>query len=213
MEGKMSETIYHVKSISKKKSSYKNILPYIPKSTASNIDLEVIEETVSDMVTKKIIDKDFKVLNESCNSFTLPQISDDDIETLYLEKGSESLQKSAHESIGNLETTPLASLQDTPNVPNSIAKFNAIKANLMAIKSYFMDEVYDLRNEISSLKSMLNSLISNRTETDNQITTDTVNNNILETKIVFLEKENLLLRSEIKNKQDTIQNLLKTILP
>ena len=52
----------------------------------------------------------------------------------------------------------------------------------------------------------LNNLISNRTETDNQITTDTLNNNILETKIVFLEKENALLRSEIKNKQDTIQN-------
>ena len=60
---------------------------------------------------------------------------------------------------------------------------------------------------------MLNNLISNRTETDNQITIDTLNNNILETKIVFLEKENSLLRSEIKNKQDTIQNLLKTILP
>ena len=57
---------------------------------------------------------------------------------------------------------------------------------------------------------MLNYLLSNRTETDNQITTDTFNNNILETKIVFLEKENSLLRSEIKNKQDTIQNLLKS---
>ena len=78
----------------------------------------------------------------------------------------------------------------------------------MAIKSYFKEEVYDLRNEISPLKSMLNNLISNRTENDNQITTDTLNNNILETKIVFLE--NSLLRSEIKNKQDTIQNLLKS---
>ena len=179
------------------------------KSTASNIDLEVIEETVSDMVTKKIIDKDFRILNESCNSFTLPQILDGDIETLSIEKGSETLQKSDHESIDNLETTPLASLQDTPNLPNSIAKFNAIEANVMAIKSYFKEEVYDLTNEILSLKSMLNNLILNRTETDNQITTDTLNNNILETKIVFLEKENLLLRSEIKNKQDAIQNLLK----
>ena len=53
MEGKILEAIYHVKSISKKKPSYKNILSYIQKSTASNIDLEVIEETVSDMVTKK----------------------------------------------------------------------------------------------------------------------------------------------------------------
>ena len=83
----------------------------------------------------------------------------------------------------------------------------------MAIKSYFMDEVYDLRNEISSLMSVLNNLITNRIETDNQITTGTLNNNILETKIVFLEKENSFLRSEIQNKQDTIQNLLKIVLP
>ena len=100
------------------------------------------------MVTKNIIDKDFRILNESCNSYTLPQISDDVIETLYLEKGSKTLDKSVHESIDNLENTPLASLQDTPNLPTSIAKFNAIEANLMAIKSYFKEEVYDLRNEI-----------------------------------------------------------------
>ena len=78
---------------------------------------------------------------------------------------SQTLQKSAPESIDNLETTPLAFLQNTPNLPNSIAKFNAIEANLMAIKSYFMDEVYELRNEVSSLKSMFNNLISNRTKT------------------------------------------------
>ena len=57
-----------------------------------------------------------------------------------------------------------------------------------------MDEVYELRKEVSSLKSMLNNLILNHTETDNQIITDSQNNNILKIKIVFLEKENLLLR-------------------
>ena len=155
MERKILEAIHRVKSISEKKPSYKNILSYIQKSTASNIDLEVMEETVSGMVTKKIIDKDFRILNESCNSFALPQISDDVVETLYLEKGSEILQKSAHESIDNLDTTPLTSLQGTPNLPNSIGKFNAIEANLMDIKSYFMDEVYEIRNIVSSLKSML----------------------------------------------------------
>ena len=79
----------------------------------------------------------------------------------------------------------------------------------MAIKSYFVNDAYDLRNEYSSLKSMFNNLIPNRTETDNQITTDTLNNNILETKIAFLEKENSLLRSEMQSKKDTIQKLLK----
>ena len=64
----------------------------------------------------------------------------------------------------------------------------------MDIKSYFMDEVYELRKEVSSLKSMLNNLTLNHTETDNQIITDSQNNNILKIKIVFLEKENSLLR-------------------
>ena len=63
-----------------------------------------------------------------------------------------------------------------------------------------MDEVYELRNEVLSLKSMLNNLISNRTETDNQIITGTLNGDILKTKIIFLEKENSLLQSKIQNK-------------
>ena len=127
----------------------------------------------------------------------------------YPNKEVKFFKNQLHESIDNLETAPLASLQGTLNPPNSIAKFNAIEANLMAIKSYFIDEVYELRNDVSSLKSMLNNLILNRTETDNQIITDILNDNILETKIVFQEKENPVLRSEIQNKQDTIQNLLK----
>ena len=65
-----------------------------------------------------------------------------------------------------------------------------------------MDEVCELSNEISSLKSIFINLISNRKKIDNQITTDTLNNTILETKILFLEKENSLLRLEIQNKQD-----------
>ena len=68
------------------------------KSTASNIDLEVIEEAVSDMVTKKIIDKDFRIFSESSKSFASHQISDVDFETLYLEKDTLQIQISAHKS-------------------------------------------------------------------------------------------------------------------
>ena len=48
MKEKILETIYLVKSISKK-TSHKNIFSYIQKS----IDLVVIEKNVSDMVTQK----------------------------------------------------------------------------------------------------------------------------------------------------------------
>ena len=70
-------------------------MSHLQKSTACNIDLEILEGTLSDIVTqKKTIDKDFRILNELCNSFTLSQIPDNDVETIYLEKGSQSPQKS-----------------------------------------------------------------------------------------------------------------------
>ena len=65
MEGKVLQAIYHLKSINKKKPSYKNILSSIQNFTASNIDLEEIEKTISDMVAKKIIGKDFRILYQS----------------------------------------------------------------------------------------------------------------------------------------------------
>ena len=110
-------------------------MSFIQKSTASNINLEVIEETVSHMVTKKIIYKDFRILNESCNSFTLTQILDDDVETLYLEKtkqNSSNVSSRIKRQLTNYTFTT-ASLQGTPYLPNYAAKFNAIEANLMAI--------------------------------------------------------------------------------
>ena len=55
---------------------------------------------------------------------------------------------------------------------------------------------------------MFNNSISNRRETYNQITADTLNNDIPEAKI-FLEKERSLPWSKIGNKQDTIPILLK----
>ena len=81
------------------------------------------------------------------------QIPDDELETLCLEKGNRCPQKLASESLYNSETTPLTSLQRTsrkfyildktslctPNLQNSIAKFNDIKANLMTIKLLFYE--------------------------------------------------------------------------
>ena len=56
---------------------------------------------------------------------------------------------------------------------------------------------------------MFNNSISHPTETNkSDCHTDSLNNNILEIKIVFPEK-NSLQRSEIQNKQDRIQKLLK----
>lgn len=53
----------------------KNILCNIQKPAATNVDLEVIQKTISDMIAKKIIDNFHK-----CG------VSEDDIEILRLEQ-------------------------------------------------------------------------------------------------------------------------------
>ena len=58
------------------------------------------------MVARKIIDKDSRILSGARNYFNLLQIPDHPVETLYLENGSQSLHKSAHNPIDALETTP-----------------------------------------------------------------------------------------------------------
>ena len=57
-----------MRSISKEKPSYKNILSYIEKFTASNIDWSVVERTYGEIIANGIIDTDLKFLiSSSCN--------------------------------------------------------------------------------------------------------------------------------------------------
>ena len=75
-----------------------------------------------------------------------------------------------------------------------------------------MDGVYELRNEISSLKSMFNNSISNRTLTEKQITTDTLNNNFLETKFFFPKRKTHFCNRKCRI-QDKIDKLLRINTP
>ena len=66
----------------------------------------------------------------------------------------------------------------------------------MAIKSTFMNEIYELKKEISLLRSL--NVRNESKESENSRTT-----NALETRLVFLEKENsVLLRSLKINKNN-----------
>ena len=78
-------------------------------------------------------------------------------------------------------------------------KLCEIKANVMA---FFMNEIYELKNE-TSLRSL-----NDRNENKEPENSHTIN--VLETKLVFLEKENSILRSELENKQKTIDSILET---
>ena len=71
------------------------------------------------------------------------------------------------------------------------------------MKSTLMNEICELKKEMPLLRSLSDRNESK--ESENSHTT-----NVLETKLVFLEKENSILRSELKNKQKITDLLLKT---
>ena len=197
--------IPHIRSISKKKPNYKSILSYIQKSTASNIDLPSVESTCTDMIANGIIDKDLKILiSTSCVS---DAILDDNVDFVTSDKSNpESPQRAPIQNQLNapvIKNTPVITSQKTSNLPINTNKLGKIKENIMAMKSTFMNEIYELKKEISLVRSFNDRNESK--ESENSHTT-----NILETKLVFLEKENSVLRSELENTQKRIVSLLET---
>ena len=188
--------IRHIRSISKKKPIYKSILSYemksVEKSAASNIDLPSVECT--DMIANGIIDKDLKILiSTSCVS---DAILDDNVHFVTSNNSNPELPQRApiHNQLNApvIENAPVITSQKTPNLPINTDKLG--KVNMMAIKSTFMNEICELKKEISLLRSLN---VRNESKESENIHTA----NALETRLVFLEKENSILRSELENKQ------------
>ena len=74
---------------------------------------------------------------------------------------------------------------------------------MMATNPTFMNKNYELTKEISLLQSLNDR--NKCKESENNHTT-----NVLETKLVFIEKENSILRLDLENKQKIIDSLLET---
>ena len=84
-----------------------------------------------------------------------------------------------------------------------------LRVNMMAIKSFFMNEIYDLRQEISSLQLKLQQEKLNQSGYNNMCEKD--ENIIIEdlkTKLDFYQRENQLLKDETMAKQRTIETIL-----
>ena len=205
MEDLVLNVICHIRSIRKKKPNYKSILSDIRKSTASSIDLPSLESTCTEMIVNGIIDKELKILiSTSCMS---DAILDDNVDFVTSNKSNcESPRRAPIQNQLNasvIETTPVITSQKIPNIPINTNKLGEIKENMMAMKPTFMNENYELKKEISFLQ-LLNDRNESK-ESENSHAT-----NVLESKLVFIEKENSILRLELENKQKIIDSLLET---
>ena len=64
MEKLLLEAITHIKSVSKKKPTTERLLTYINKSSPINCDEAAIQDTLSILRTKSLIDENLKLLCE-----------------------------------------------------------------------------------------------------------------------------------------------------
>ena len=86
-------------------------------------------------------------------------------------------------------------------VLNNQKELDNVQAKILALKSFFMDETYDLRQEISSVRSQLEQERLHHSRNNNCVEKEVNNNQELKEKLQSCQIENQLLREEIKNKQ------------
>ena len=67
MENQMLEAISHIKKVSKKSPTAEKFLNHISKTSASNIDLTFVNETIKQLISKNKINDNFKIIVEPEN--------------------------------------------------------------------------------------------------------------------------------------------------
>ena len=101
-------------------------------------------------------------------------------------------------TVNNSVETP--SLNDLKNSDDTKNMSYDIDVQLVAIKSYFMNEIYELKREISQLKGQEKTVKCNSLEST---LTD-----ILKSQICILQEQNAFIKSELQQKQIIIEKLL-----
>ena len=169
------------------------------------------------MIIKGLIDQNYKILDRGRLhldkvrspdkvNFTVPNEHGDNIE-INLQEDLQFI---------NPQETPLTKSQvslnnpksETPLILNIQKELDNVRAKMLTLKSLFMNEIYDLRQEISSVQSQLEQERLYHSRNNDCVEKEENINQELKDKLHSCQIENQLLREEIKNKQKTIETIL-----
>ena len=114
--------------------------------------------------------------------------------------------------------------QDTPVIKSSIScdkkknrtpliscnqkEVDDIRANMMALKSFLMNEIFDLRQEIISLQLQLQQEKLNKSKTNSCENEEKIVIENLKSQITSYKAENTFLKEEMKSKQNILDEIL-----
>ena len=175
-----------------------SILKFISTKNASNFTMSDIVDAldklkqkgkIENKQTKKGLEPFFLVedqsyIENSCNQDTdQSQLSKDQRENI---------------TVDILVEIPKTKDAKTPIKPDKIDGFTA---QLVAMKAFFMNEVFELKNEIARLKEA--SLNAGNSFSEENLDTEN-----LKYQISLLQRENTFIKTELNNKQHIIEKLL-----
>ena len=207
MEQLILETIDHVKHVSKRKVSLDSTLQRINKTSATNLDNETLKLELDQMIIKGLIDQSYKILHR--DRWHLENVpSPDKVRFSFPTENGNNTEENLDKDlpfINAQETPKLTKSQvffnnpksDLPLVLNNQKELDNVRAKILALKSFFMEEIYDLRQEISSVRSQLEQERLHHSKNNDCMEKEENNNQKLKDKQI----ENQLLREEINNKK------------
>ena len=159
MDNQVLRAINHIKYVSKKKPSTLKIFNYLQNNGPSIYNYESLENEIAELRNHWIIDETFKITNPIEEVLHFPE---DDVDITSENSDISCLNTQSSQVDEENDATPL--LNNNTLTPNSQAVFpsdfeilfqsleDKLNGKISAIKSYLLDEVYDLKNEIKVLQ-------------------------------------------------------------
>ena len=206
MDNQVLRAINHIKYVSKKKPCTLKIFNYLQNNGASNYNYESVENEIAELRNDGIIDETFKRTNPIEEVLNFPEDDVDitsgnsDISCLNTQSSQVDEENDATPSLNNNTLTPNPQgvfPSDFETLFQSLE--DKLNGKISAIKSYLLDEVYDLKNELKVLQ-------------DNYLTENPDSNEkeeicALKQKVKTLEVQNQFLRNDVVSKQNLIDSL------
>ena len=96
----------------------------------------------------------------------------------------------------------------TPLISRIQKEVDIIQANMMALKSFLMNEIFDLRQEITSLKLQLQQEKLRKSKTNPCKNEEKIVIENLKSQITSYKTENKFLKEEMKSKQNILDEIL-----
>ena len=159
MDNQVLRAINHINYVNKKKPSTFKIFNYLQNNGTSNYNYESLENEIAELSNNGIIDKTFKITNPIEEVLKFPE---DDVDIISENSDISCLNTQSSQVDEENDATP--SLNNNTLTPNPQAVFSSdfeilfqsiedkLNGKISTIKSYLLDEVYDLKNELKVLQ-------------------------------------------------------------